>query len=283
MRVGQGNYQYEVVTDWVRLPRGWELGWIPAIGVDSQDRVYVYSRSAHPMIIFDRDGNFLTSWGEDLLCHAHGIYVDKEDNIYCTEWMGQCVHKFTPDGELQWTLGTPGVPRPPGQPFNRPTNLAIGPDGCFFVSDGYVNSKVHKYSCEGNLLMSWGEPGTGPGQFNLVHDVWVDSQYLIYVCDRSNNRIQIFDSEGTYLREWTDLLRPDFTWFDPDETVFITEIDHRVSIFSRDGKLLSRWGSKGDGPHQFQGLPHAIWGDSQGDLYVGEVGISGNLKKFLRV
>ena len=201
MRVGQGDYQYEPVRDWAKLPSGWTFGWIPAIAVDSRDRVYVYSRSEHPMVVFDRDGNFLTSWGEDLLHNAHGLRIDAEDNLYCTEWKGHCVHKLTSDGELQWTLGTPGVPRPPGLPFNLPTDLAIAPDGCLFVSDGYGNAKVHKFSPDGVLLKSWGEPGTGPGQFDLVHDVWVDSEYLVYVCDRSNNRIQIFDGEGIYLRE----------------------------------------------------------------------------------
>ena len=215
--------------------------------------------------------------------NAHGLRIDAEDNLYCTEWRSHCVHKLTSDGELQWTLGTPGVPRPPGLPFNLPTDLAIAPDGCLFVSDGYGNAKVHKFSPDGVLLKSWGEPGTGPGQFDLVHDVWVDSDYLVYVCDRSNNRIQIFDGDGNYLREWTDLLQPDFVWFDPDETVFVSEIEHRVSVLSRDGRLLSRWGEKGDGPGQFPGFPHAIWGDSRGDLYIGEVGVNGSLTKFVRV
>ena len=283
MRVGQGDYQYEPVRDWAKLPPGWTFGWIPAIAVDSRDRVYVYSRSEHPMVVFDRDGNFLTSWGDDLLHHAHGLRIDADDNLYCTEWKGHCVHKLTSDGELQWTLGTPGVPRPPGVPFNLPTNLAIAPDGCLFVSDGYGNAKVHKFSSEGVLLMSWGEPGTGPGQFDLVHDVWVDSDYLVYVCDRSNNRIQIFDGEGNYLREWPDPYGPDFVWFDPDETVFVADLRQRVSILNRDGHVLSRWGEKGDGPGQFRGSPHGIWGDSRGDIYVGEVGVNGGLTKFVRV
>ena len=283
MRVGQGDYQYEPVRDWATLPSGWTFGWIPAIAVDSRDRVYVYSRSEHPMVVFDRDGNFLTSWGEDLLHHAHGLRIDAEDNLYCTEWKSHCVHKLTTDGELQWTLGTPGVPRPPGLPFNLPTNLAIAPDGCLFVSDGYGNAKVHKFSPDGVLLKSWGEPGTGPGKFDLVHDVWVDSEYLVYVCDRSNNRIQIFDGEGNYLREWSDPYGPDFVWFDSDETIFVAELRHRVSVLDRDGQVLSHWGEKGDGPGQFPGFPHAIWGDRRGDIYVGEVGVNAGLTKFVRV
>ncbi len=282
MQVGDGEYRYEVITDWAKLPSGWTFGWIPGVAVDSQDRVYVYSRSEHPMMVFDRDGNFLTSWGDDVLENAHGIFIDSDDNIYCTEWSSHCVHKFNPDGQLQWTLGSPGIPRPPGVPFNLPTDLAVAPDGCFFVSDGYGNSKVHKYSAEGVLLSNWGEPGTGPGQFNLVHSVWVDSDYQIYICDRENNRIQIFDGDGRFLKEWTGFLQPDKLWFDESETIFMAEIRHRVTILDRQGEILSQWGEAGDQPNQFRSYPHGIWGDSRGDIYVSEVASDGQLKKFVR-
>ena len=282
MHLGRGDYQYEVIADWARLPAGWSFGWIPSVAVDSQDCVYVYSRSEHPMVVFDREGNFLTSWGDGILKDAHGIFIDADDNIYCTERLTHCVHKFNRDGELQWTLGSPGVPRPPGVPFNKPTDLAIAPDGCFFVSDGYGNFKVHKYSPEGVLLSSWGEPGTGPGQFNLVHSVWVDSDYQIYICDRENNRIQIFDREGEFQREWPGFLRPDKLWFDKDETIFMAEIGHRVSVLNRRGEVLSQWGEAGEAAHQFRSFPHGIWGDSHGSIYVSEVGSDGQLKKFVR-
>ncbi len=282
MLVGDGEYRYEAISDWAKLPPGWSLGWIPGVAVDSQDRVYVYSRSDHPMMVFDRDGNFLSSWGDDVLENAHGIFIDSDDNIYCTEWSSHCVHKFNPDWKLQWTLGTPGVPRPPGVPFNRPTDLAVAPDGCLFVSDGYGNSKVHKYSAEGVLLYSWGEPGTGPGQFNLVHSVWVDSDYQVYICDRENNRIQIFDGDGRYLREWTGFLQPDKLWFDESETIFMAEIRHRVTILDRQGEILAQWGEAGDQPNQFRTYPHGIWGDSRGDIYVSEVASDAQLKKFVR-
>ena len=282
MQVGDGDFRYEVIQDWAKLPPGWTFGWIPGVAVDSQDRVYVYSRSEHPMVVFDREGNFLTSWGDDVLENAHGIFIDDDDNVYCTEWSSHCAHKFSTEGQLQWTLGTPGVPRPPGLPFNLPTDLAIAPDGCLFVSDGYGNSKMHKYSAEGVLLFSWGEPGTGPGQFNLVHSVWVDSDYQVYICDRENNRIQIFDGEGGFLREWTGFLQPDKLWFDENETIFMAEIRHRVTILDRQGKVLSQWGEGGEQPHQFRSYPHGIWGDSRGDIYVSEVASDAQLKKFVR-
>ncbi|HAA68833.1 MAG: hypothetical protein CMJ70_00510 [Planctomycetaceae bacterium] len=282
MRVGQGEFQYKVIADWAQLPAGWTFGWIPAVAVDSQNRVYVYSRSDHPMMVFDHQGHFLTSWGDDILQDAHGIYIDQSDQIYCTERLTHCVHKFNTSGELQWTLGTPGVPRPPGVPFNKPTDLAVAPDGSLFVSDGYGNSKVHKFSPEGQLVKSWGEPGHGPGQFDLVHSVWVDSHSRVYVCDRENNRIQIFDTDGHYLTEWPGFLRPETLWFDRDETLYLAEVGHRISILNRDGDVLAQWGEAGTEPHQFVAYPHGIWGDRSGDLYVSEVGAAGQLKKFVR-
>ena len=116
MVVGHGEHRYEVIPDWAKLPDGWTFGWIPGVAVDSQDRVFVYSRSEHPMVVFDREGNSLTSWGDEVLKNAHGIFIDGDDNIYCTEWSSHCVHKFNSDGQLQWTLGIPGI-----RSTNRPT------------------------------------------------------------------------------------------------------------------------------------------------------------------
>ena len=132
-------------------------------------------------------------------------------------------------------------------------------------------------------MMNWGEPGTGPGQFNLVHSVWVDSGYRVYVCDRENNRVQIFDGEGEYQGEWPNLLRPDKLWFDSEETIYCAEVGHRITVFDRSGTVKARWGEQGEAPHQFRTYPHGIWGDSRGDLYVSEVGSDAQLKKFERV
>jgi hypothetical protein len=131
MPFGSGKYSYEVVEGWGKLPEGWHWGWIPGVAVDSQDRVFVYSRSEHPLVLFDTGGNFLESWGEDVLLDAHGIFIDKEDNVWCTEWNAHCIRKFNKHGELQMTIGTPGQPGArPGDPFNLPTDLAIA---FFFV------------------------------------------------------------------------------------------------------------------------------------------------------
>lgn len=284
MVFGQGTHQYTVQENWWTLPEGWEFGWIPAVAVDSLDRVYVYSRSEHPMVVFDRDGNFIDSWGDDILKDAHGIFIDADDNIYCTEREPHVIRKFTTDGELLMTLGTPDVPGADGEPFNLPTDLALGPDGEMYISDGYGNARVHKYSPDGELIKSWGQPGTGPGEFDLPHCVRVDPRNRLMVADRENNRIQFFTLDGEYIEEWGDLLQPDTIYIDDDDLVYIAELGQRVTIMTLDGEVISQWGSERGStvPGEFFACPHGIWLDSHGDIYVGEVQADARLQKFIR-
>ena len=284
MIFGQGTHQYTVHANWWSLPEGWEFGWIPAVAVDSQDRVYVYSRSEHPMVVFDRDGNFLTSWGDDILKDAHGIYIDENDHIYCTERETHVVQKFTTDGELLMTLGAMDEPGGEGEPFNLPTDFALGPDGEMYVSDGYGNSRIHKYSPDGELIKSWGQPGSGPGEFDLPHCVRVDPRNRLMVADRENNRIQFFTLDGEYIEEWSDLLQPDTIYIDEDDLVYIAELGQRISIMTLDGEVISQWGSErgSDVPGEFIACPHGIWLDSYGDIYVGEVQADARLQKYIR-
>lgn len=284
MNYGQGTHQYTVQENWWTLPDGWEFGWIPAVAVDSQDRVYVYSRSEHPMVVFDRDGNFITSWGDDILKDAHGIFIDAEDNVYCVERETHVMHKFTTDGELLMTIGTMDKPGPEGQPFNLPTDLALGPDGEMYISDGYGNARIHKYTPDGEFIKSWGKPGAGPGEFDLPHCVRVDPRNRLMVADRENNRIQFFTLDGEYIQEWTDLLHPDTIYIDEDELVYIAELDQRITIMTLDGDVVSQWGSERGStvPGEFLACPHGIWVDSHGDVYVGEVQADARLQKFIR-
>lgn len=284
MVFGQGTHQYTVEENWWTLPDGWEFGWIPAVAVDSQDRVYVYSRSEHPMVVFDRDGSFLTSWGDDILKDAHGIFIDADDNIYCVERETHVMHKFTTDGELLMTLGTMDKPGAEGEPFNLPTDFALGPDGEMFISDGYGNARIHKYSPDGELIKSWGKPGTGPGEFDLPHCVRVDPRNRVMVADRENNRIQFFTLDGEYIEEWGDLLQPDTIFIDDDDLVYIAELEQRISIMTLDGEVISQWGSERGStvPGEFLACPHGIWLDSHGDIYVGEVQADARLQKYVR-
>ncbi|MYD91502.1 MAG: hypothetical protein F4Y08_14415 [Caldilineaceae bacterium SB0662_bin_9] len=286
MTFGFGQYTYEVAEGWFKPPNGWTFGWIAAVACDSQDRVHVYSRSEHPMVVFDREGNFLASWGEDVLQDAHGIWIDGEDQVWCTERNTHCVRKFSPAGELLMTIGTPGrAGAEDGAPFNLPTDLDLAPNGDIYISDGYGNARVHHYSPAGELLNSWGDWGKGPGQFALSHCVRIDRYSRVWICDRENSRIQIFDLQGKFLTEWTDLAKPDTIFFHPEEdVVYIAELDQQISIYNFDKELLSQWGGRqrSDRPGEFVACPHGIWVDSHGDMYVGEVQADSRLQKFIR-
>lgn len=285
MAFGNGEYTYEVQEGWGELPEGMAFGWIPGVAVDSQDRVYVYSRSEHPMVVFDREGNFLQTWGEEVLKDAHGIYIDAEDTVFCVERNTHCMRKFTADGELLMTLGTPDRPGAEGEPFRKPTDIAFDSAGYMYISDGYENYRVHKYTPEGELVKSWGRQGSGPGEFELSHCVRVDPDDRVMVADRTNNRIQFFDTEGNHLTEWTGLHHPDTIFIDGGGIVYIAELDQRVSIWTLEGEKLAEWGGgeKSEKPGEFQGCPHGIWVDSHGDIYVGQVHTDGGLQKFVRV
>ena len=282
--VGSGRFTYEVQQDWFHLPAGWRFGWVPAVACDSEDRVYVYSRSEHPLVVFDREGRFLASWGEEILEDAHGIFIDHQDQVWCVERETHCVRKFTRHGELLLTLGTPGRQGAEGEPFRLPTDLTLDAEGFIYVSDGYGNACIHKYSPEGAWIKTWGRPGAGPGEFDLPHCVRCDRRGRLMVADRANNRIQFFDTEGNYLEEWAFSHHPDTIFLDGD-TVYVAELDQRVSVLNLEGKLLSHWGAgeRIDEPGEFAGCPHGIWMNSRGDLYVGEVQTDHRIQKFVRL
>ncbi len=289
-RLGSGKFTYEVNVDWAKLPKGWSFLEVPDVAVDSQDRVYVFSRGEHPMMVFDRDGNFLTSWGEGLFKRPHGITIGPDDTLYCADDVDHTVSKFTLEGQVLMTLGTPGKAAPfqGGDPFNRPTKVALDPgNGDIYVADGYGNARVHKYSPDGKHLLSWGESGSDPGQFNLVHSVCTDKDGLVYVADRENHRVQIFDSNGKYRTQWNNMHRPCGLYIDSnrDGLCYIGEIgpglpinkDYpnlglRISIYNLEGERLARLGDirTGEKPNQFW-APHGVAMDSRGDLYIGEV------------
>jgi DNA-binding beta-propeller fold protein YncE len=180
-----------------------------------------------------------------------------------------------------------------GPPFHYPTNVALSLAGEIYVTDGYGNARVHKFSPEGRLLLSWGEPGSLPGQFQLPHGIAVDHDGTVYVADRENSRIQLFTADGCHLATWTDVARPCQVFIDASGDVYVAELGFqagrwpgtaapdvgatggRVSIFNRQGKLRARWGGGLNpcAPGDFF-APHGIWVDSRGDIYVAEVVMS---------
>ena len=287
--LGTGRFLYRVAEGWGRLPDGWSLKEVAGVAIDHRDRVYVFNRGAHPMIVFDREGNFLASWGEGLFHRAHGIHMGPDESVYCTDDGDHTVRKCSLDGKVLLTIGVPDKPVPymSGEPFHRCTHTALSPGNEIYVSDGYGNARVHKYSPDGKLLKSWGEPGTDPGQFNIVHNVCCDADGWVYVADRENHRVQVFDGNGKYEAQWNNLHRPCGLYMPsgkqplcyigelgPDKPVNrnVPNLGPRLSIVSHDGKILARLGDlhAGLNPGQFI-APHGIAVDSHGDIYIGEV------------
>lgn len=305
-RVGSGSFTYLANADWVRRPPGCSWSEVAAVATDSRNRVYVFNRGERPVQVYDRDGTFLHSWGEGVIARAHGITIGPDDAVYCTDDLDHTVRKFSPDGQLLLTLGTSGQPsdtgatsidfrtiRHAGPPFYFPTNVALSPEGEIYVTDGYGNARVHKFSPTGQLLFSWGTPGSDPGQFRVPHGIAVSRDGTVFVADRENSRIQLFSATGTFLREWPEIARPCQVAFDTAGNLFVAELGYRagmwpgtsppspnatggrISVFDARGALLARWGggTQPTSPGDFF-APHDICIDSRGDLYVAEVVMS---------
>ncbi len=288
--LGEGQYRYEVAEGWGTLPYGWSFKECAAVGCDSSDNVYVFNRGEHPVIVFDGEGNFLRSWGEGLYPRAHGVTMSPDDSIFLSDDGDHTVRKCRLDGTVLFTLGIPGTPAPfmSGDPFNRCTHVAIDPQTAeFYVSDGYGNARVHKYSPDGKLLFSWGESGTGEGQFNIAHNVCTDKDGWVYVADRENQRIQVFDKNGKFETQWKNMARPCGLYIDQngDQKVYVGELGvaigpnsqayglgPRVAIHDVKGNVLARLGDapESEEPGHFI-APHGVCINSKGDIFVGEV------------
>jgi|KNS12BottometaT_FD_k123_93501_1 DNA-binding beta-propeller fold protein YncE len=285
---GIGDFRYNFVENWAKLPSGMSFKECPGVAIDSNDNVFILTRGEEPIIVLDRDGNFVRSFGKGHFSETrtHGLYIGHDDSLLCSDDGIHTIQKFSPEGEKLMEIGDRNNPAPrwSGEPFNRPTSAAVHPgNGDIYVSDGYGNSRVHVYSGEGEYKFSWGSPGIDAGQFIRPHNIAIDSNANVYVVDREAHRIQIFDTQGTFITMWNNIHRPDsmVLW---GEHIYVGELNgmggvddapglgHRVSIFDLEGKLVSQFGDKdeGEGPGQFI-APHGIAVDSQGSIYVAEV------------
>jgi NHL repeat len=293
---------YQLARNWEQLPGSIVHRDVAGVAVDSRDRVFLLCRGEHPVLIYNQDGSFVGSWGEGQFTYrTHGITVAPDDSVFCVDDGDHTVRKYTPDGQLLLTLGTSGkasdtgyteqhpIVERAGPPFNRPTNVAVAPSGELYVSDGYGNARVHRFSADGALQQSWGEPGSGEGQFVTPHGIWVHPDGRVFVCDRENDRLQIFAPDGRYLDAWTDVQRPTQLFIAADGTIYVAElpwkvgqkspmrgtitadVPGRVSVYDASGAVLARWGeADGCAPGSFA-APHSIGVDSRGDVYVAEV------------
>jgi len=295
--------RFEVLEGWEKLPGNYFHKDVDGVATDSRDRVYLLTRGDARVIIYERDGTFVASWGEDIFTpRTHGICIGPDDSVWTVDDGDHTVRKFTPDGKQLMVIGTPGAAsdtgydgktvqsiKRGGPPFNRPTDAAVAPNGDLYVVDGYGNTRVHHFTASGKLIRSWGEPGTAPGQFNLPHAVFVLADGRVMVADRENDRIQFFSPEGKYLDQWTHVQRPTDIFVDRQGLVYVSELWWRVgqssfvhgpikydlpgrlSVLDLNGNVLVRWCSADRCAAGNFIAPHTLCVDSRGDLYVGEV------------
>jgi DNA-binding beta-propeller fold protein YncE len=261
---------YRPVAGWPQLPAGVELGPVSAVATDAADRVFVFHRGPKPVLVFDRDGKFLRSWGDEHLKTPHGLRIDPDGNVWVTDIGNHLVMKFDAEGKLLMTLGKKGEAGAGADRFDRPTDVAVAPTGEFYITDGYGNSRVLKFSREGQLLKQWGKRGKGEGEFNIPHAICLDTKGRVYVGDRENNRVQLFDAEGKFLAVWNESGAP-YGLFLAGDRLFVADGPANwVKVLGPEGKAIGRWGEKGSGAGQFQS-PHMLCVDSKGHVYVTEI------------
>ncbi len=283
---GPGNdttHDYAVVHGWPDFPEGYGLGQATGVGVDSHNHVFVFHRAGREwtdtlpsdpipqatVAVFEANtGRQIATWGETTFIMPHGLTVDAQDNVWVTDVGSHQVYKFTHDGTRILALGQAGVPGNDSQHFNLPTDIAVLPDGSFYVSDGYANTRVAKFSAAGEYLSQWGTRGSGPGQFDLPHGIALDEEGNVYVADRSNARVQVFDAEGRFVSQWkgANLGRPYGVAIGPGKKAYVVDggdqpgmLPDRSRAFrlSLEGKVEATFGRFGAYDGQFK-LGHDI-------------------------
>jgi len=213
------SIKYELVKDWPQLPDGFKLGNPTGIGIDTDQNIFIFHRAGRTwpllnsmpaslikektiLMLDRRTGKILNSWGDSLFIMPHGLTVDKNNNVWVTDAGLHQIFKFSHEGKLLMKLGEAKITGNDAAHFNRPTDVAVADDGSFYVSDGYINSRVIKFSTSGKYLFEWGIKGDKAGEFNLPHSICLDDTRNVYVADRENSRVQVFDAAGKFLKEF---------------------------------------------------------------------------------
>lgn len=284
-----------VVPGWGMNPGEPALGLISAVATSADGMVFVLCRAPRPVMrVFHADGSSAGTWAFPFV-QPHGLWIGPDSRVFTTDLGDHTVRIFDISGNLLQTIGTPGTPGAAGMPFNAPTRAMPSPSGDIYVSDGYGQNRVHRFTAEGKIVHSWGSDGAGPGQFDTPHSLWVDAEERVYVVDRANSRVQVFDGEGNVLDVWSGFCWPHDIFMTAGGHLLITDCAPRddtsrpyheimpsrpIHVFTTDGERLTQTGLAGTRPGEFLDCPHALWIDPAGDLYASEVVTPDRLQKF---
>lgn len=301
---------YRAVDNWAKLPEGRTWGSTSAVEIDPDgSSVWVAERcsantcagsSLPPILKFDASGKLLASFGAGMLVWPHGIYVDRGGNVWVTDALsqdakGQQVLKFSPEGRLLLTLGRAGVAGEGPDTFTQPCDVVVAANGDIFVADGHdadSNGRIVKFSPDGKFIKAWGKNGSAPGEFKTPHAVAIDSRGRLFVGDRANNRIQIFDQDGTFLEQWTQFSRPSGIFIDAHDTIYVADSESNAERHpgwrrgirigsAKDGSVTAFIPDPEPDPdHSATSGAEGVAADAQGNVYGAEVGPKA-LKKYV--
>jgi DNA-binding beta-propeller fold protein YncE len=261
---------YKLDASFPQLPADVKLGAVSGVATDAAGNVLVFHRGEPPILVFEPSGKFIRSMGKGLFSSPHGLRLDREGNVWVTDNFNHTVMKLSPEGKVLLTLGVRDRRGVDERHFDRPTDIAFAANGDVYVSDGYGNSRVVKFDKDGKFLLAWGTKGAGDGEFNLPHAVRLDSKGRVYVGDRENNRIQVFDAGGKFIRK-IEGVAPFGLFITADDTLFVADgRANRVVKMTSEGNVLASWGEKGTGPGQFD-LPHGVAVGADGAVYVCDI------------
>ena len=301
---------YRTIENWAKLPEGRVWGQTATVDIDRDGGIWVIERCGantcldrpeNPILKFDSSGKLLKSFGAGIFVFPHGIFIDKEGNVWATDadgkqGKGHQVFKFSPEGKVLMTLGTAGVAGEGPNQFNRPSDVAVASNGDIFVADGHggdSNARIVKFSKDGKFIKTWGKKGTAPGDFDAPHSLQFDSKGRLFVADRGNNRIQIFTQDGQFLDQWKQFGRPTGIFIDKKDMLYVADSDSNVT-FNPGFKRGIRIGSAKDGSitayipdpepdpdHTPSGAAEGVAADAHGNVYGAEVALR-NLKKYVK-
>lgn len=278
---------YKPAPESLSLPAGMNFGEVAGVALNSKGHILVFHRGSRPLAEFDSSGKFVRTLGDGLFKSAHGLRIDADDNIWITDIGSHLVLKLNPEGRVLMVLGKVNWAGDFSDPryglplFNEPTDVAFGPGGDIFVSDGYGNSRVMKFDKGGRFIKTWGKKGKAPGEFDLPHTIAVDNKGLVYVGDRENQRIQIFDSDGKFIKEWANVGYPYGITITPDQSLYMADgKNERILKMNLNGEVLGALGEPGKGVGQF-GWAHSVAVSPTGEIYVAEI-LNWRVQKFVK-